>query len=804
MKKHKLLKRLAPVLMTILLLICTLPVATVGAEPIKTTAGTEQELRDALESTYSTIVLMNDLELNDCLVLDYTVTLDLNDKKLYRKLTSRKDDGHVIEIKGNELVTVQNGTVSGGYATHGGGILNSGMLTLNNVTITGNKAFDGGGILNHGTIYIDGCTLEKNTSQNGGGGNLWSDGSLANLSNSTVSGGSAQNGGGIANHGAMTLDGCTVTGNKATNKGGGIFNNGYIETATLELIGNNTVHSNTAVSKGGGVYVSPNGYGTISVRGKQVIKDNKKGNSASNVYLCGSKKIFISGELDKDSIICFQHENENGCITENSTSTSYTDVFSSDTGAAVHPVKLHNMYGEETTELQQGSYTAFVSKGYEVSNGVYTPTFDPAAENICYDFPTALQKAAEYVSGGNAPIIILLDDMEVSEAIVVNEALDNTVLDINGYTLRRTGANLTTGGELLDVAKGTFTIEDTAPRRRPKTRGNTDPRGGILTGGSNSGDGGCIVIDEEGTLNLLGGTVRQNRCTGNGGAISSKGQLTVRDASLLENTAGGNGGAIYYAGGSCTVQNTTLSQNSAKNGGAVYNNSFTSGGGLTISRSTLRNNKAQSDGGAVALDKKVNRTIIAGSTMEENESGGKGGAVFAQFHDIIFSDCSIINNQAQSGGGIYVSEGKYITVQGKMTVSDNMNTSASRAENVGLAFSSSKDQALIVSAGLSDGSRIGLSRISTKNVAAADKTLVVKNVTDYQKPYYYADDGTLSFETTGDRTEIFMATSIRPFGLAIYPLIGMELIAAAAILLRTRMQKKEKVGVTTQAEEERS
>ena len=75
MKKHKLLKRLAAVLMITLLLICTLPVATVGAEPIKTTAGTEQELRDAIERACATIVLANDLELSECLVLDYSVTL---------------------------------------------------------------------------------------------------------------------------------------------------------------------------------------------------------------------------------------------------------------------------------------------------------------------------------------------------------------------------------------------------------------------------------------------------------------------------------------------------------------------------------------------------------------------------------------------------------------------------------------------------------------------------------------------------------------------------------------------------------
>lgn len=514
------------------------------------------------------------------------------------------------------------------------------------------------------------------------------------------------------------------------------------------------------------------------------------------------KKIIIDFELDKESIINFQLEKENGCITENYTAAMNTDVFFSDTGAEIQPVKLKNTLGEETTELQQGSYIAFVSKGCKETNGVYTPTVDATAENVCYDIPTALQKAAEYVSGGATPLIILCDDAEVSETLITDEKHDKTVLDLNGYTLRRISANQNTGGELLNVTKGVFTVEDTAPKRKPKSRGKTEPRGGILTGGNKGGDGGCIVVDEEGTLNLLGGTVWKNECTGNGGAVYTKGQLTVKGASFLENTAGGNGGAIYYASGTYTVKNAALSQNSAKNGGAVYNAASPSGGNLTIGNCTLRRNAAEADGGAVALGSKVNRTIIIGSTLEENTGGGKGGAVFAQFHDIVFSDCSIVNNQAQSGG-VYVPESRYITVQGRMVVEDNLNTVSSRTENVGLAFTGNKDQAYIVSAGLSDGSRIGLSRISTKNAAPSDLVVVVKNVTDYQKAYYHADDGTLSFQKTGDRTEIYMAPSIRPFGIAIYPLIGMELIIGAAVLVRARMQKKEKEKAEVQAEEAR-
>ena len=86
---------------------------------------------------------------------------------------------------------------------------------------------EGGGILNHGRLTLQNCAVSGNSALLAGGG-IYSDGTMT-LAGCTVSADVAGAlsrgvGGGIYNAGAMTLTSCTVTGNTATFAGGGIDN----------------------------------------------------------------------------------------------------------------------------------------------------------------------------------------------------------------------------------------------------------------------------------------------------------------------------------------------------------------------------------------------------------------------------------------------------------------------------------------------------------------------------------------------------------------------------------------------------
>ena len=79
----------------------------------------------------------------------------------------------------------------------------SGTTTLTNCTVSGNSACNGGGLFsgNYGTTTLTNCTVSGNSaSDNGGGLFSWDTTARPTLTNCTVSGNSAGgNGGGLAN-----------------------------------------------------------------------------------------------------------------------------------------------------------------------------------------------------------------------------------------------------------------------------------------------------------------------------------------------------------------------------------------------------------------------------------------------------------------------------------------------------------------------------------------------------------------------------------------------------------------------------
>ena len=127
-------------------------------------------------------------------------------------------------------------------------VVKSGVTaTLENLTITGGSF--GGGIDNLGTLTLTGCTVSGNTADIGGGIDNDTGGTLT-MTDCTVAGNSAAEGGGIDNgiRGTLTMTDCTVSGNTATagGFGGGIDN----ATGTLTLT-DSTVSGNTAGAGGG-------------------------------------------------------------------------------------------------------------------------------------------------------------------------------------------------------------------------------------------------------------------------------------------------------------------------------------------------------------------------------------------------------------------------------------------------------------------------------------------------------------------------------------------------------------------------
>ena len=114
-----------------------------------------------------------------------------------------------------------------------------------------------------------------------------------------ITGGKATDGGGICNHGTLTIEGGTITDCYAQNCGGGIFNapataDGYPTTLTIK---GGTVTGNTCGDRGAGIFNYPGC--VLNIQGTVDVSGNTKGSEANNVYLDGETVITGTGALTR-------------------------------------------------------------------------------------------------------------------------------------------------------------------------------------------------------------------------------------------------------------------------------------------------------------------------------------------------------------------------------------------------------------------------------------------------------------------------------------------------------------------------
>jgi CSLREA domain-containing protein len=177
-----------------------------------------------------------------------------------------------------DSVTVRHGRC---LTCGGGGIYNLGTVTVTNSTLSGNYASHGGGIASWNyPLTVTNSTISGNNASIYGGG-IYSNSPTMTVTNSTLSGNYAgNNGGGIASfHRTSTVINSTLSGNNTTFSGGGIYNQGGTLTVT-----NSTLSGNNANSGGGigSLYHDISG-GTVNLANSLII-----GSTGGNCYKVGA------------------------------------------------------------------------------------------------------------------------------------------------------------------------------------------------------------------------------------------------------------------------------------------------------------------------------------------------------------------------------------------------------------------------------------------------------------------------------------------------------------------------------------
>ena len=205
-------------------------------------------------------------------------------------------------------------------------------------------------------------------------------------------------------------------------------------------------------------------------------------------------------------------------------------------------------------------------------------------------------------------------------------------IDLNGHTIDRglTEATEAVSDGRIFTVSGTLTIKDTSASENGK-----------ITGGFSSTNGGAILVNEGGVLNLEKGEISGNKVnyyqgSGGGAIYINKGSFNMSGGVIKSNEVDrvyGGGGAVYCIRGTITMSGGEISGNTVK----PFSNG---GGGVYLNRSTMK----MTDG------------TISGNKAEGQGNIGRGGGVYASTNSVFdMSGGTISGNQAAlDGGGVDV------------------------------------------------------------------------------------------------------------------------------------------------------
>jgi len=226
--------------------------------------------------------------------------------------------------------TIVDGTNSGTVFT-----VNNGMsANLSGVTIQhgANSSSGGGGIANHGALTLADSVVANSSAGDGGG--ILTDGNALTLTASTVSVNTAtSSGGGIfVGGGTVQITGSTISGNTLSARGAGIFNGG-----TLTLT-DSTVSGNTARSGEVGGGIDNDASGVLSLVNSTITRNSPDGLYSHSRGSAAIRDTIIAGNMGLD-INGAVTSNGNNLIGDMSGSSGVTNGTKGDiVGTAASPV----------------------------------------------------------------------------------------------------------------------------------------------------------------------------------------------------------------------------------------------------------------------------------------------------------------------------------------------------------------------------------------------------------------------------------------------------------------------------------
>ena len=514
----------------------------------------------------------------------------------------------------------QNGAidVSGNTSCRflGGGIHNQGQLFLDGSRVQGNNASDnrlgyagGAGLYNAAgatTTVVHGTGFSGNRATWDGGGLYNAAGATVTFVDSAADTNVAQEyGGGFYNAGTMVISRTEILTNTAMQGGGGVENRGSLRVDAATLSGNVTQNLS------GGGLANRDGAANVTrshISGNQATANggglwNNHTLDLSEVTMVGNSANGLGGALYNEGI----------AATANLT---YTTLLSN---TAQHGGGLYNLIG-----------TVNLGAAGDPGSGV------------------EIRDNMAHARGGGVYNHGTMD-------IIATQILTNTAHDSGGGVYNTGLATLSASVVLSNAAQiggggisnaGTITLTQTTLAANVATQAG--------------------AIENQGTLLVEQGVIRDNEAWGGGGGIHNfNGAVSALRSVIAGNRAGSDGGGIWN-NGSLALSITNLFRNEADAdgdgfgaGGGIYSDGATSRVALTDT--AIISNTAQDGGGLCSLDGIL--TIHAGQ-VSENLSGGGGGGIYNEGMALLETTTIEANFAAWDGGGILNTNQATLTITG--------------------------------------------------------------------------------------------------------------------------------------------
>lgn len=577
--------------------------------------------------------------------------------------------------------TIRGGTVqysaSKGYYGKGGSVnaASGCKVRMYGGTIEGGRdeAMNGSVVYGGGNVYLNGTfdqyggTIKDGVSTTGKGGNVYVQGGTFTLHDGTISGGNAANHGGSVSverstdgktGGTFRMEGGTIRGGSTALNGGNVhigrdstlvMRGGTIEggSANNKLTSNLFIVNGTLDLRGGeirgGVGVTQtDGTARVALTGSPKITANA-GGTGLHLFAATDRPVTATSLGSGADILVSM--DKNGVFTDVSDGSSDADY-----RTRFHDASGRTALADETGALVLLSGTEHCACGdrFKLGDSYYSLSAGCAVDEddhsgCKYDEDTGVgcdgtihtwSPLSTYPAATTSGYYYLTGNIQGWGPTAAGQELH---LDLNGYTMTSQGNNA------YALTGGTLTICDSSAAQSGRIAASANPGG--------TPAGGCISVNEGGTLILYGGTLDGSRYTtshtrgggavfigwgqscgymfggtilggtsegsGRGGAVSlsTNARFYLYDGEITggRDTSANGGGNVYVGSGCELVMNGgTISGGSASaaHGGNVY-----AAGKLTL-------NGGEITGGRCTADGKFGGNVYVGSTGTLEVTGG--------------------------------------------------------------------------------------------------------------------------------------------------------------------------------------